>query len=82
MKKEDAPQLPALKKNDAAHTVEVLPEQHFTQPPPRYSEASLIKTLEELGIGRPSTYAPILDTIVICANRVRLCGGRLLDSVL
>ena len=37
---------------------------HFTQPPPRYSEASLIKTLEELGIGRPSTYAPILDTIV------------------
>ena len=64
VKKEDAPQLPALKKNDAAHTVEVLPEQHFTQPPPRYSEASLIKTLEELGIGRPSTYAPILDTIV------------------
>lgn len=56
--------MPALKKNDAAHTVEVLPEQHFTQPPPRYSEASLIKTLEELGIGRPSTYAPILDTIV------------------
>ena len=41
-----------------------MPEQHFTQPPPRYSEASLIKTLEELGIGRPSTYAPILDTIV------------------
>ena len=64
VKKEDAPQLPGLKKNDAAHTVEVLPEQHFTQPPPRYSEASLIKTLEELGIGRPSTYAPILDTIV------------------
>ena len=64
VKKEDAPQLPALKKNDAAHTVEVLPGQHFTQPPPRYSEASLIKTLEELGIGRPSTYAPILDTIV------------------
>lgn len=63
-KKEDIPQLPALKKNDIAHTVEVLPEQHFTQPPPRYSEASLIKTLEELGIGRPSTYAPILDTIV------------------
>lgn len=63
-KKEDVPQLPALKMNDVAHTVEVLPEQHFTQPPPRYSEASLIKTLEELGIGRPSTYAPILDTIV------------------
>ncbi|PQL19157.1 type I DNA topoisomerase [Veillonella denticariosi JCM 15641] len=63
-KKDESPQLPALKKNDVVHTVEVLPEQHFTQPPPRYSEASLIKTLEELGIGRPSTYAPILDTIV------------------
>ena len=39
------------------------PKQHFTQPPPRYSEARLVKTLEELGIGRPSTYAPTLDTI-------------------
>ena len=53
-----------LKKNDAAHNGRGIAEQHFTQPPPRYSEASLIKTLEELGIGRPSTYAPILDTIV------------------
>jgi DNA topoisomerase I len=43
--------------------VKLLPEQHFTQPPPRYSEASLVKTLEENGIGRPSTYAPILGTI-------------------
>ena len=43
--------------------LEVLPEQHFTQPPPRFSEASLVKTLEELGIGRPSTYASIIDTI-------------------
>lgn len=41
----------------------LIPEQHFTQPPPRYSEASLVKTLEENGIGRPSTYAPILTTI-------------------
>lgn len=41
----------------------LIPEQHFTQPPPRYSEASLVKTLEENGIGRPSTYAPILSTI-------------------
>jgi DNA topoisomerase I len=43
--------------------VQVLPEQHFTQPPPRYSEASLVRTLEENGIGRPSTYAPILGTL-------------------
>ena len=43
--------------------LEVLPEQHFTQPPPRFSEASLVKTLEELGIGRPSTYASIISTI-------------------
>jgi DNA topoisomerase-1 len=43
--------------------VRLLPEQHFTQPPPRYSEATLVRTLEEYGIGRPSTYAPILSTI-------------------
>jgi DNA topoisomerase-1 len=43
--------------------VRLIPEQHFTQPPPRYSEATLVKTLEEYGIGRPSTYAPILGTI-------------------
>ena len=43
--------------------MQLIPEQHFTQPPPRYSEASLVRTLEENGIGRPSTYAPILGTI-------------------
>jgi DNA topoisomerase-1 len=43
--------------------VHLLPEQHFTQPPPRYTEASLVRTLEEYGIGRPSTYAPILSTL-------------------
>ncbi len=43
--------------------LKLLPEQHFTQPPPRYTEASLVKALEEYGIGRPSTYAPILNTI-------------------
>jgi DNA topoisomerase-1 len=43
--------------------VRLIPEQHFTQPPPRYSEASLVQTLEEYGIGRPSTYAPTISTI-------------------
>lgn len=55
--------LPELKKEEPLNLLQLLPEQHFTQPPPRYSEASLIKKLEELGIGRPSTYAPILSTI-------------------
>ena len=56
--------LPEMQVGDEVQLAKLNPEQHFTQPPPRYSEASLIKTLEELGIGRPSTYAPILDTIV------------------
>lgn len=56
-------QLPPLRAGEALNPVEVTPKQHFTQPPPRYTEASLVKTLEELGIGRPSTYAPILATI-------------------
>jgi len=55
--------LPVLTAEQLLRMLEVLPEQHFTQPPPRYSEASLVKTLEELGIGRPSTYASIIDTI-------------------
>lgn len=55
--------LPELHEKEKLDLVEVLPSQHFTQPPPRYTEASLIKKLEELGIGRPSTYAPILSTI-------------------
>lgn len=63
-KKEESSQMPVLAKGDMVSTTSIDPEQHFTQPPARYSEASLIKTLEELGIGRPSTYAPILDTIV------------------
>ncbi|HCO78497.1 type I DNA topoisomerase [Bacillus sp. (in: firmicutes)] len=55
--------LPDLKEGDTVLSKDIIPEQHFTQPPPRYTEARLVKTLEELGIGRPSTYAPTLDTI-------------------
>ena len=56
--------LPEIKLNDKLPVKEVDPKQHFTQPPPRYTEASLVKTLEELGIGRPSTYAPTIGTIL------------------
>ena len=54
---------PGLRKARHQKLVKLLPEQHFTQPPPRYTDASLIQALEEYGIGRPSTYAPILSTI-------------------
>ncbi len=56
--------LPELKIGDTLASREVKTEQHFTQPPPRYSEASLVKRLEELGIGRPSTYASIISTLI------------------
>ena len=55
--------LPPLEEGQQFKAEEIDPKQHFTQPPPRYTEARLVKTLEELGIGRPSTYAPTLDTI-------------------
>lgn len=55
--------LPPMEKGDIVNSLLIEPKQHFTQPPPRFSEARLVKTLEELGIGRPSTYAPTLDTI-------------------
>ncbi|NDJ35070.1 MAG: type I DNA topoisomerase [Chloroflexi bacterium] len=54
---------PELTVDDVLDLIELFPQQHFTQPPPRYSEATLVKTLEEMGIGRPSTYAPIINTI-------------------
>jgi len=55
--------LPELTKGEQVTLLSIMPNQHFTQPPPRYSEASLIKTLEQYGIGRPSTYAPIMSTL-------------------
>lgn len=55
--------LPEQKVGDKLSLVELLPSQHFTEPPPRYTEATLVKALEEEGIGRPSTYAPIISTI-------------------
>ncbi len=56
--------LPALAQDEPLDLVRLLPRQHFTQPPPRYTDASLIRALEELGIGRPSTYAPTLSTLL------------------
>ncbi|MCR6107082.1 type I DNA topoisomerase [Salipaludibacillus agaradhaerens] len=55
--------LPAMEEGETALSEKIDPNQHFTQPPPRYTEARLVRTMEELGIGRPSTYAPTLDTI-------------------
>ena len=60
---EDGSRLPALVVGDVATLVELKPEQHFTEPPPRYTEAGLVKALEERGIGRPSTYAAIIETL-------------------
>ncbi len=56
--------IPNIKKNSSVKLSKVKPKQHFTEPPPRYTEASLIKELEKHGIGRPSTYASIIDTII------------------
>lgn len=56
-------QLPPLRENAPAKLLAVTPEQHFTEPPPRYTDASLVKALEEMGIGRPSTYAPTIETL-------------------
>ncbi|MBE6073314.1 MAG: type I DNA topoisomerase [Selenomonas ruminantium] len=62
-KKEKDVVLPELAAGDVLTTAKTLPQQHFTEPPPRYNDASLVKTLEEKEIGRPSTYAPIIETI-------------------
>ena len=63
-KEDDSAKVPPLEKDEALELIKLDPSQHFTKPPPRYSEASLVKTLEEEGIGRPSTYAPIIHTII------------------
>ena len=60
---DDTPRLPALKEGAVARVEAIRTDQHFTEPPPRFSEATLVKKLEELGIGRPSTYASILTTL-------------------
>jgi DNA topoisomerase I len=60
---DDLDPLPDVKRGDRCRLVEIVPAQHFTQPPPRYTEASLVKELERLGIGRPSTYAAIISTL-------------------
>jgi len=63
-KEEGEKMLPPLKQGDSLALKEIVPEQHFTEPPPHYTVASLIKTLEEHGVGRPSTYAPIISTLL------------------
>lgn len=63
-KKDKDIEMPMLTKGEKVKVNEIQPNQHFTQPPSRYTEASLIKTLEELGIGRPSTYSPTISTIL------------------
>ncbi len=64
-KKENGSVLPELHENEELSLIKLNPSQHFTKPPARYTEASLVKALEEMGIGRPSTYAPTLHTIIV-----------------
>lgn len=68
--KEDV-ELPEVSEGERLTLEKLLPEQHFTQPPPRYTEASLVRALEEMGIGRPSTYAPTIATIIARGYVVR-----------
>ena len=73
--------LPPLQKGERLSLVGMTPNQHFTKPPRRYTEASLVKTMEELGIGRPSTYAPTIQTIV-SREYVERSGGSLIPTKL
>jgi len=76
---DDDKRLPQIMQGEAAKKDSVTPEQHFTQPPPRYTEATLVKRMEELGIGRPSTYASIVTTIQD-REYVRKEGNRLIPE--
>jgi DNA topoisomerase-1 len=67
-------EIPELEKEEILDLVQLLPSQHFTKPPPRYSDSSLVKALEEEGIGRPSTYAPIISTLILRDYIRRLKG--------
>lgn len=78
---EEEGELPPLSEGEVVTLVSLEPAQHFTQPPPRYTEATLVKALEEKGIGRPSTYAPILS-ILQEREYVRREGGRLIPTQL
>ena len=77
--------LPEIKAKEVLKAKDIIPEQHFTQPPSRYTDAALVKTLEEIGVGRPSTYAPTLSTIlarnyVVKENKL-LCPTELGETV-
>ena len=76
---DDDRRLPQIAEGEPAEKREITPEQHFTQPPPRYTEATLVKRMEELGIGRPSTYASIVTTIQD-REYVRKEGNRLIPE--
>ncbi|MBQ2678728.1 MAG: type I DNA topoisomerase [Firmicutes bacterium] len=77
--------LPELKEKEVLKLNKIMPEQHFTQPPSRYSDAALVKTLEEIGVGRPSTYAPTLSTILarnyVVKEKKLLCPTELGETV-
>ncbi len=78
---DDASDLPLLDDGDPLNLLALTPEQHFTQPPPRFTEASLVKALEEEGIGRPSTYAPTMAT-VLDRDYARKDNGRFVPTKL
>src|SRR3990167_11243537 len=66
--------IPPLEKDEVLDLIKLLPSQHFTKPPARFSDSSLVKALEEEGIGRPSTYAPIIYTLILRDYARRIKG--------